>query len=83
MREEIQDGPQGVLKPGILRLQAASESKRGMPRLLSTTSISCKLRLRPEMDSGNGLRPFLGDAHVAACGYIIEGLRPFDASQRG
>ena len=33
------------------------------------------------MDIGCGFQPFLGDAHVAACGMEIEGLRPFDASR--
>ncbi len=34
------------------------------------------------MDIGSGFQPLLGDAHVAACGMEIEGLRPFDASRR-
>ena len=42
--------------------------------------ITKTLILRPETDSGSGFQPLLGDAHVAACGMKIEGLRPFDAS---
>ena len=41
------------------------------------------LILRPEMNIGSGFQPLLGDAHVAACGYKIEGLRPFNATRRG
>ena len=41
------------------------------------------LFLRPEMDSGCGFQPLLGDAHVDACGMEIEGLRPFDATRGG
>ena len=29
-----------------------------------------------------GFQPLLGDAHVAACGMEIEGLRPFNTTQR-
>ena len=39
------------------------------------TSISCKMAfpsetliLRPEIDSGSGFQPLLGDVHAAACG---------------
>ena len=45
--------------------------------------ITKTLILRPETDSRCGFQPLLGDAHVAACGSKIEGLRPFDASRRG